>query len=120
MTVDDCVQISHSLSAILDVVDPIASGYMLEVSSPGIDRPLVRPDDYDRFSGFEARVELARPLDGRKRFRGRLLGTSEGKVRLAVETGVVELPLNDVARAKLLLTDELIGGRSEVPDTHAN
>jgi ribosome maturation factor RimP len=120
MTVDDCVQISHSLSAILDVVDPIASGYMLEVSSPGIDRPLVRPDDYDRFSGFEARVELSRPLDGRKRFRGRLLGTSEGKVRLAVETGVVELPLNDVARAKLLLTDELIGGRSEVPDTHAN
>ena len=71
---------------------------------------MVRPDDYNRFKGFEARVELARPLGGRKRFRGRLLGTSDGRVRLATETGVVELPLNDVARAKLLLTDELIGG----------
>ena len=87
MTVDDCAQISHSVSALLDVADPIAGAYMLEISSPGIDRPLVRPEDYDRFSGFEARIELARPLDGRKRFRGRLLGTSQGNVRLATETG---------------------------------
>ncbi len=108
MTVDDCSLISHSVSAILDVADPIAGNYVLEISSPGIDRPLVRPDDYDRFSGFEARIELARPLDGRKRFRGRLLGTSGGKVRLAVETGVLELPLDEVARAKLVLTDDLM------------
>lgn len=108
MTVDDCAQISHSVSAILDVADPIAGAYMLEISSPGIDRPLVRAEDYDRFSGFEARIELTRPIDGRKRFRGRLLGTLAASVRLATETGEVRLPLSDVARAKLLLTDDLI------------
>ena len=108
MTVDDCAEISHSVSALLDVADPIAGSYNLEVSSPGIDRPLVRPEDYDRFSGFEARIELAHPLDGRRRFRGRLLGTSGGGVRLATEAGEVSLPLADVARAKLLLTDELL------------
>jgi ribosome maturation factor RimP len=119
MTVDDCAQISHSISTILDVADPIAGAYMLEISSPGIDRPLVRPEDYERFSGFEARIELARPLDGRKRFRGRLLGTSQGKVRLAMEAGVIELPFSDVARAKLLLTDELIAAQSAVPKAHS-
>lgn len=108
MTVEDCAQISHSVSAILDVADPIAGAYMLEVSSPGIDRPLVRREDYDRFSGFEARIELARPRDRRKRFRGRLLGTAGDRVRLATETGEVRLPLADIARAKLVLTDELL------------
>ena len=109
MAVDDCAQISHSVSALLDVADPIAGAYMLEISSPGIDRPLVRTEDYDRFSGFEAKIELARPIDGRKRFRGRLLGTSGGNVRLATEIGETELPLDAVARAKLVLTDDLIG-----------
>ena len=108
MTVEDCAQISHSVSAILDVADPIAGAYMLEISSPGIDRPLVRAEDYDRFSGFEARIELTRPIDGRKRFRGRLLGTVAECVRMATEAGEVRLPLSDVARAKLVLTDELI------------
>jgi len=108
MTVDDCAQISHSVSALLDVADPIAGAYMLEISSPGIDRPLTRPEDYDRYSGFEARIELARPIGGRKRFRGRLLGTAAGKVRLATEAGEAELPLEDVARAKLIITDDLI------------
>jgi len=108
MTVEDCAQISHSASALLDVADPIAGAYMLEISSPGIDRPLVRAEDYDRFSGFEARIELARPIEGRKRFRGRLLGTSAESVRLATETGEVKMPLADVARAKLVLTDDLI------------
>src|SRR5882724_13225681 len=110
MTVDDCAQISHSVSALLDVADPIPGAYMLEISSPGIDRPLVRTEDYDRFTGFEARIELSRPIDGRKRFRGRLLGTSRGKVRLATETGETELPLDAVGRAKLVLTDDLIAG----------
>jgi ribosome maturation factor RimP len=108
MTVEDCAQISHSVSAILDVADPIAGAYMLEISSPGIDRPLVRAEDYDRFSGFEARIELTRPIDGRKRFRGRLLGISADSVRLATETGELRLPLAEVARAKLVLTDDLI------------
>jgi ribosome maturation factor RimP len=108
MTVEDCAQISHSLSALLDVADPIPGAYMLEISSPGIDRPLVRAEDYDRFCGSQAKIELARPLNGRKRFRGRLLGTSGGNVRLATEIGETELPLDAVVRAKLVLTDDLI------------
>jgi ribosome maturation factor RimP len=108
MTVEDCAQISHSVSALLDVADPIAGAYVLEISSPGIDRPLVRPEDYDRFSGFEAKVELARPIDGRKRFRGRLLGTSAGSVRLVTDTGEIRLPLDAILRAKLALRDDLL------------
>jgi ribosome maturation factor RimP len=108
MTVDDCTEISRSLSALLDVADPIAGAYMLEVSSPGIDRPLTRPDDYDRFAGFEARVELYRPLDGRKRFRGRIIGRADGRIRLVAETGEVLLPLADIAKAKLVITDDLL------------
>jgi ribosome maturation factor RimP len=116
MTVEDCAQISHSVSAILDISDPIAGAYMLEISSPGIDRPLVRAEDYDRFAGFEARIELSRPVEGRKRFRGRLLGTSAGSVRLATETGELKLRLADVARAKLVLTDDLLdAGRRGTP-----
>jgi ribosome maturation factor RimP len=116
MTVENCAQISHSVSAILDVADPIAGAYMLEISSPGIDRPLVRLEDYDRFSGFEARIELAQPIDGRKRFRGRLLGTCAESVRLATETGEVRLPLVQVVRAKLVLTDDLLdAARSSTP-----
>lgn len=108
MTVDDCAQISHSLSALLDVADPIDGAYMLEITSPGIDRPLIRAEDYDRFCGLEAKIELSRPLDGRKRFRGRLLGMSGHNVRLATELGEIELPLHAVARAKLVLTDDLL------------
>src|ERR1700728_166834 len=108
ISVEDCAEVSHSVSALLDVADPIARAYMLEISSPGIDRPLVRAEDYDRFSGFEARIELTEPLDGRKRFRGRLRGRAGGAVRLATEAGEVELPLAAVARAKLVLTDDLI------------
>ena len=108
MTVDDCAEISRAISALLDVADPIADAYTLEVSSPGIDRPLVRPEDYDRFAGFEARIELAQPLDGRKRFRGRLLGRSADAVRLLGETGEVALPFAAIARAKLVLTDDLL------------
>jgi ribosome maturation factor RimP len=108
MTVDDCADISRSVSALLDVADPIASAYTLEVSSPGIDRPLVRPEDYDRFAGFEARIEVSRPISGRKRFRGRLLGRSGDTVRLIAEVGEIEVPLSAIARAKLVLTDDLL------------
>jgi ribosome maturation factor RimP len=118
MTVDDCADISRSISAILDVADPIPGAYSLEVSSPGIDRPLVRPEDYDRFAGFEARVELSSPVDGRRRFRGRLVGTADGAVRLKTAQGEARLPLAAIARAKLVLTDDLIAaaiGRSAQP-----
>jgi len=115
ITLDDCAQISRSVSALLDVADPVVGTYTLEISSPGIDRPLVRAEDYDRFSGFEAKIELATLLNGRRRFRGRLLGTSEGAVRLLTEAGETRLPLDAVARAKLVLTDDLIAAAQHKP-----
>jgi len=115
MSVEDCAAISRSISALLDVADPIAGTYTLEVSSPGIDRPLVRPEDYDRFAGFAAKIELNEPLDGRKRFSGRLLGRAEQHVRLAGETGEVRLPLAAIARAKLVLTEDLLAPPSPKP-----
>jgi ribosome maturation factor RimP len=108
LTLDDCTLISRSVSALLDVGDPIPGAYVLEISSPGIDRPLVRLDDYDRFSGFEARIELDAPVDGRKRFRGRLLGTADGDIRLVTEAGERRFPFAAVVRAKLVITDDLI------------
>jgi ribosome maturation factor RimP len=119
MTVDDCADISRSVSALLDVADPIAGAYTLEVSSPGIDRPLTRPEDYDRFAGFEARIDLSAPLDGRKRYRGRLLGRAGDCVRLAGEGGEARLPLAAIARAKLVLTDDLLAQAQRKPEqTH--
>ena len=108
MSVEDCSEISHTVSALLDVADPIASAYVLEVSSPGIDRPLVRREDYERFAGFEAKLELSRPLEGRRRFRGKLLGLDGDSVRLDLGPDIVALPLAGIARAKLVLTDALL------------
>ena len=108
MTVDDCAEISRSISAILDVEDPIRGAYTLEVSSPGIDRPLTRLEDFDRFAGHQAKVELAEPIDGRRRFRGRIEGRDDGRVRLALADGVVSLPFEGIANAQLILTDDLI------------
>jgi len=108
MTVDDCATVSHTVSALLDVADPIASAYFLEVSSPGIDRPLVRRADYERFAGFEAKIELQRLIEGRRRFRGKLAGVDDDNVKLLIGPDTVLLPLSAIARAKLVLTDELI------------
>jgi ribosome maturation factor RimP len=109
MSVDDCAAISEAVSAVLDVEDPISGAYTLEVSSPGIDRPLVKRADFERFAGFEAKLETAQPVDGRKRFRGRVLGTNADRVRVRLDTGEeLELPLDGIAKAKLVLTDELI------------
>ncbi|HRK95636.1 MAG TPA: ribosome maturation factor RimP [Rhodospirillales bacterium] len=108
MTVDDCALVSRAVSALLDVEDVIPGAYTLEVSSPGIDRPLVSLDDYQRFAGFEAKVELSRPLEGRRRFRGLLKGASGDAVSLETPEGTVALPFADIHRAKLILTDELI------------
>jgi ribosome maturation factor RimP len=109
MSLDDCVLISHSVSALLDVADPIAGAYRLEISSPGIDRPLVKPVDYERFSGHEARIELTLPLRGCRRFRGRLLGILDGTVRLATSEGEERLPLAAVARAHLVSGGAVVG-----------
>jgi ribosome maturation factor RimP len=108
MTVEDCAAISRAISPVLDVADPIAGAYTLEVSSPGIDRPLVRPADFDRFAGFEAKLESARPVDGRRRFRGRLGGTADGAVRIVTEGTEYKVPLADVQKARLVITDELL------------
>jgi ribosome maturation factor RimP len=115
MTVDDCAAISHAVSALLDVADPIASSYMLEVSSPGIDRPLTRREDFERFAGFEAKIDLKEPLEGRRRFRGKLLGTDGQQVSLRVDGETQRLPLAGIARAKLVLTDELIAASRAGP-----
>ncbi|MCK7613332.1 ribosome maturation factor RimP [Roseibium sediminicola] len=113
MTVEDCETISRAVSPALDVEDPINRAYHLEVSSPGIDRPLVRAGDFNRWSGHELKVEMAVMLDGRKRFRGTLLGAEDGvaKLRLPdVKEGddTVGLPLEDIGEARLVLTDDLI------------
>lgn len=108
ITVDDCADISRVVSAILDVEDPVKGAYTLEVSSPGIDRPLVRRKDFERFAGFEAKVETAAPVDGRRRFRGRLLGVEGDDVRLALDDGEAAIPLSAIDRAKLVMTDELL------------
>ena len=108
MVVEDCVKVSRAISAVLDVEDPIDSNYNLEVSSPGIDRPLVREQDFKRFAGFEARIDTRAPVGGSKRFNGRLLGIKEGIVTINVEGEDVELAFPEINKAKLLLTDELI------------
>lgn len=108
MTVEDCAAISHSVSAILDVDDPISGGYTLEVSSPGIDRPLVRRRDFERFAGFEAKIEMQAAVGGRRRFRGRLDGIDGDLIRLSMTDGIVRLPLADIEQAKLVLTDDLL------------
>jgi len=108
MGVDDCTEVTHTVSALLDVADPIENAYVLEVSSPGIDRPLVRREDYERFRGHEAKLELSAPLDGRRRFRGKLLGIEADRVRINLGDEIVELPLASIQRAKLVLTDELL------------
>jgi ribosome maturation factor RimP len=108
MAVEDCELISNSVSAILDVEDPVPGSYVLEVTSPGIDRPLLRREDYERFAGFEAKIELARPQEGRRRFRGKLLGVEGDAAKLRTEESIVLLPLAEITRAKLVLTDELI------------
>ena len=111
MNVDDCAEVSRAVAAILDVEDPIDAAYTLEVSSPGIDRPLTRLADFDRFAGFDGRVEMVHPVEGRRRFSGRLCGTRGEAVVLACEEGEVTLPFADMQKAKLLLTDDLIAGR---------
>lgn len=108
MDVEDCAVLSRALSAVLDVEDPIPGSYTLEVSSPGIDRPLVRPVDFERHAGFEARVETAEPLAGRKRFTGLLEGLADGEVLLRQEGELVRIPLAAVRKAKLTLSDALL------------
>jgi ribosome maturation factor RimP len=109
ITVADCEAISHALGAVLDVEDPIPGAWSLEVSSAGIDRPLTRPKDWNRFAGHLARAETTAPIDGRKRFSGTVLGADDNAARMRLDDGnEVALPLAGLRRAKLVLTDALI------------
>ena len=113
MTVDDCADISREVSVILDVVRPLKDAYDLEVSSPGIDRPLVRPADFEHYAGFDAKIEMAAAIDGRKKFTGQLLGIEQGLVKIRLDAETHALPLSDIRRAKLLLTEELLESASQ-------
>jgi ribosome maturation factor RimP len=114
MTIEDCEAVSRALSPVFDVEDPIERAYRLEVSSPGIDRPLVRRSDFDRYAGHVVKVEMAVPIEGRRRFRGVLLGAHGDAARIrrddaaSGEAEEILLAFDDMAEARLVLTDALI------------
>jgi ribosome maturation factor RimP len=109
MTIEDCQMVSRALSPVLDVADPIDRAYRLEISSPGIDRPLVRRSDFERFAGYVVKVEMAIARDGRRRFRGELLGREGAAARIRLDDGAeLLLPIVEMADAKLVLTEALI------------
>ncbi|MWD28662.1 ribosome maturation factor RimP [Aquicoccus sp. SCR17] len=106
--VEDCAEISTAVSAALDVEDPILDTYTLEVSSPGIDRPLTRLKDFETFEGYEAKIETTELIDGRRRFKGELAGVEDDEVLINIEEGTVGLKFEWLSDAKLVLTDDLI------------
>ncbi|MCW3474712.1 ribosome maturation factor RimP [Limobrevibacterium gyesilva] len=118
IAVEDCERISHAVGAVLDVADPIPGQWVLEVSSAGIDRPLTRRKDWNRFAGHLARAELNLPIDGRKRVSGVVLGADETHARMRLDDGAeIALPWQDIRRAKLVLTDALIAATTHSADT---
>jgi ribosome maturation factor RimP len=106
--VDDCAEISQAVGAVLDVEDPILDEYVLEVSSPGIDRPLTRLKDFDTYEGYEAKIETTELIDGRRRFKGELAGVEGDEVLINVSEGTIGLKFDWLSDAKLVLTDDLI------------
>lgn len=114
MSVEDCARASRTIAALLDVEDPIAGAYVLEVASPGIDRPLTRLKDFERWAGFEARVELVAPRDGQRRFSGPLAGVEGDEVAIDTQEGRKRLPFAEIAKAKLAMTEALL--KKTAPD----
>ena len=110
MNVDDCATLSRAVSEVMDAADPIEGDYLLEVSSPGVDRPLTRLQDFETYAGYEAKLELDRLADGRKRFKGGIVGVEDGNVALNAEgdEDTILIPFAWIAEAKLVLTDELM------------
>ncbi|MGR3435872.1 MAG: ribosome maturation factor RimP [Shimia sp.] len=106
--VDDCAEISTAVSAVLDVEDPILEAYTLEVSSPGIDRPLTRLKDFDRWEGYVAKLETEEPIEGQRRFKGVLAGVEGDEVLIEIDPGTIGLKFDWLSDAKLVLTDDLI------------
>lgn len=119
LTVDDCAKVSRAVSKILDEKDPIAGEYTLEVSSPGIDRPLTKPDHFVRFAGFDVKIETLSPVDGRKRFKGKVVSVDENSVINFDMDGVnYAIPFEVVTKAKLILTDELLAQAAESQESN--
>ena len=122
MVIEDCEALSRVVSALLDVEDPIQGNYQLEVSSPGLARPLTRPKDFETWAGFEAKIELSTPLAGQRRFRGVLDGFEQNEVRLETEVPdhetpqVIGLPFDLIGEAKLVMNDALIRGDLKAAD----
>lgn len=108
MNIDDCSKLSRAISPVLEAEDPIKGFYDLEVSSPGIDRPLVRIEDFTRFVGHEAKIELGAGVDGRRRYRGIITGVNGGQIAMKVDGADAEFPFALVSEARLMLTDKLI------------
>ena len=108
MGVEDCAKLSREVSLLLDVEDPLQGEYLLEVSSPGVDRPLTRAKDFERWVGFEVKIEMAETIDDRRRYRGRMVSFDGDKIGLKMDDGDVTLAYAEVSKAKLILTDELL------------
>ena len=108
LTVDDCANVSNELSAAIDVEDPYEDTFNLEVSSPGIDRPLTRLCDFDQWNGYEAKLETTSAIEGQKRFKGILSGTDDDEVLIKMDIGTIGLKFDWLSDAKLILTDELL------------
>jgi len=119
--VDDCSKISTEISAILDVEDPIEAEYALEVSSPGIDRPLTRLKDFAAWEGFEAKIETTELIDGQRRFKGMLRGVEGNEVLIEIQQGTIGLEFEWLSDAKLVLSDELVAaslkGRKDIVES---
>lgn len=117
VTIGDCTRISRALSPVLDAADPVAGGYALEVSSAGLDRPLVRPADFERFAGQRIELKAVRPIEGRKRFRGRLVGIAGDDIVVEAEDGTRRVPYEALAEAHLS-TDDATTVRRRPPSRH--
>ena len=113
MTVDDCEKISHTASALLDIADPFPYRWVLEVSSPGIDRPLIKPADYNRFKGHEAKIELTEEINGRRRFKGIIQGIEDNIVSLNFEGETISFAFETIQKAKLTFQDATLDNKGE-------
>ncbi|VAV96329.1 Bacterial ribosome SSU maturation protein RimP [hydrothermal vent metagenome] len=112
MLIEDCARLSREISVILDVEDPITVEYVLEVSTPGVDRPLTRRKDFAKYAGYDAKIELSVPVADRRRYRGKLLGISGDVIKIEVDGEVFDVDFTNINRSKLVLTDELLAAAS--------
>lgn len=108
ITLEECTRVSREISPLLEVEDPIDGAYRLEISSAGIDRPLLKIEDYERFHDLEVKIELDELMDGQKKFRGFIRGVEENIIKLETDQGMVDLPYKSIYKAKLVMTDHLI------------